>query len=152
MLKEQIWIDKSVEDVWSFIENEFAKAFKCSPSKLLNASTKVKTRTFSGHETTLSQSVTVLEPLKQIIISSENTKDRVLTGYEVESDGENGTIVSIFEDGEGIEKKSRSWNYKLMTLPIINRGSKKRLRQKLESIKYLLEGSGNENDNRTISA
>ncbi len=152
MIKEQIWIDKSQADVWGFIEKEFAKAFKCSPSKLMNATTTTKTRTFSGHETTLKQIVTEHEPMTRLVIVSENSKDRVITGYEVESDQEVGTFVTLFEDGEGIEKKSRSWNYKLMTLPIINRGSKKRLRKRLESIKYILESNGEQDDSSTISA
>lgn len=152
MIKEQIWIDKPLEDVWSFIEKEFAKAFKCSPSKLLNATTSVKTKTFSGHETTLKQTVSELQSLSRLVIVSENSKDRVFTGYEVVSDDEGGTFVTLYEQGEGIEKKSRSWNYTLMTLPIINRGSKKRLRRRLESIKYILEGNGDNNDSSTISS
>lgn len=152
MIKEQIWIGKTQEQVWSFIEMEFAKAFKCSPSKLLNSTTTTKTRTFSGHETSLKQVVSEHVPMERLVIVSQSSKDKVITGYELVSDGEKGTFVTLFEDGEGIEKKTRTWNYKLMTLPIINRGSKKRLRSRLESIKYILEGSGEEDDSSTISA
>ena len=152
MIKEQIWIDKSLEEVWKFIEMEFAKAFKCSPSKLIDATTSVKSKTFAGQEITLTQSFSEVIANQRLVLVSENMKDRVETTYALQSDEEHGTFLTLTEDGKGVEKKLRSWNYALMALPILNRGSKKRLRRRLESIKYLLESNGDDNDSSTISA
>lgn len=153
MIKEQIWIEKSQQEVWKFIEMEFAKAFKCSPSKLIEATTTVKTQTFTGKQTTLKQSISEVIANEKLVLVSENAKDRVETSYSLQSDEqEKGTFLTLTEDGKGVEKKLRSWNYALMALPLLNRGSKKRLRRRLESIKYLLESNGDDDDSGTISA
>lgn len=140
MLQAQIWIDKPIEEVWHFIELEFAKVFKCSPSKLLNQEIKSTARNFNGQEISIEQRVTVLEPNHLITIESINSKDRVFTSYELIKDEEGGTYLSTTEDGEGVTSKARSLNYKLMSLPIISRGSKKRLYKRLETMKYIIEG------------
>ena len=33
MLKEEIFIQKPIDEVWDFIVFEYAKSFKCSPSQ-----------------------------------------------------------------------------------------------------------------------
>lgn len=152
MIKEQIWIEKPIEEVWAFVEKEFAKAFKCSPSKLTEATTTVKTKSFTGSEVVLNQSVTQLVRLEKITIQSVNGDDCVSSGYEFEADGETGTFLSLFETGTNLSKKSKSLNYTIMSLPILNRGSKKRLRRRLESIKSLLESTGEQNDSSSISS
>lgn len=139
MLQAQIFIEKPVEEVWRFIELEFAKVFKCSPSKLLNQEIKSTARNFNGQEISIEQKVTVFEPNTKITIESINSKDRVFTSYELIADAD-GTFLSTTEDGHGVSSKARSLNYKLMSLPIISRGSRKRLLKRLETMKYIIEG------------
>lgn len=144
MVRAEIFIEKPIEEVWQFIEMEFAKVFKCSPKQLLDKSIETKTHTFSGHEIAIKQRISKLEPNVRLEMESENTKDFVVTGYELTADSE-GTFLATYEEGEGKESKIRSLNYKFMALPFLKNGSKKRLMRRLESMKYLIEGSGVEN-------
>lgn len=140
MLKEEIFIQKPIQEVWDFVVLEYAKSFKCSPSQLLGKETKTVTKNFSNQEFKITQTVTVLDDLQKVEVVSESTKDKVTTGYEL-TDDEDGTFLSTYEFGEGKDSFLRSWNYKLWSMPLLRNSSKKRLRNRLETIKGLIEGT-----------
>lgn len=142
MIQEQIWIDKPIDDVWNFIELEFAKVFKCSPSKLSGKEIKAQASNFTGQRIEIIQRIAELQKPNRLVLESENSKDRVRTIYELEADGDAATFLRSSEMGEGISSKMRTFNYKVMGLPILRSGSKKKLRNRLDSIKMMLEGNG----------
>lgn len=139
MLKDEVFIEKPINEVWDYIVLEYAKSFKCSPSQLKEKEIESVARTFNNQEVKIRQKVITLEENKKIEVISENKKDKVTTGYELTEDVD-GTYLSTYEMGEGKEGFLRSLNYKLWTLPILRNSSKKRLRHRLETIKAILEG------------
>lgn len=149
MIKETIYIEKPIDEVWNFVEMEFAKVFKTSPSKLIGKTITVETMNFTGKMFNIEQSITTQEKNKELILRSESGKDIVLCHYQFDADGENGTYLTSFEDGEGKSSKLRTWNYTLMTLPILRGSSKKKLRRRLEGIKMMLE-EGEQKDDTSI--
>lgn len=138
MLKEEIFIQKPIDEVWDFIVLEYAKSFKCSPSQLKGKTTESVARTFTNKEFKITQTVTEVIDKERIEVVSENNRDRVLTGYSLIED-EDGTFLTTYEKGEGKESRLRTWNYKLWSMPLLRRSTVKRLRQRVESIKYILE-------------
>ncbi|NLW15056.1 MAG: hypothetical protein GX038_02185 [Erysipelothrix sp.] len=140
MLKEEIFIEKPIEEVWEYIVLEYAKSFKCSPSQLKDKVLETKAKTFNNQEVSITQTVVALEEGVKIEVASENSKDYVVTGYELSAD-EDGTFLSTYEEGKGQNSTLRTLNYKLWTLPFLKKSSVRRLRQRLESIKGILEGT-----------
>lgn len=140
MLKEEIFIQKPIQEVWDFVVLEYAKSFKCSPSQLMGKEISTVTKNFSNQEFKITQRVSVFEDKQKIEVISENAKDKVITGYELTED-DDGTFLSTYEFGEGKDSILRSWNYKLWSLPLLRNSSKKRLRNRLETIKGLIEGT-----------
>ncbi len=140
MLKEEIFIQKPIQEVWDYVVLEYAKSFKCSPSQLKDKEIESVAKTFNNQEVKIKQSVVTFEENTKIEVVSENAKDKVITGYTLTPD-EDGTFLATYEQGEGKNSFFRSMNYKLWTLPILRNSSKKRLRHRLETIKGLIEGT-----------
>lgn len=138
MLKETIFIEKPINEVWYFIEMEFAKAFKCSPKALLGKTTTVDSMNFTGKSITVSQVVTIHDNQSHFAFTSENSKDRVESHYVLEADPE-GTYLTTYEIGTGVQSKMRTLNYQLFTLPILRGSTKKKLRRRLEGLKTMIE-------------
>ncbi len=140
MLKEEIFIEKPVEEVWDYIVLEYAKSFKCSPSQLKDKVLETTAKTFNNKEVKISQKVVQFEENKLIEVLSENSRDKVTTGYSLTEDPD-GTFLATYEIGEGQDGFLRSLNYKLWTLPFLRKSTVKRLRVRLETIKGLIEGT-----------
>lgn len=70
MLKDEVFIEKPVEEVWDFIVLEYAKSFKCSPSQLKDKTLETTAKTFNNQEVKISQRVVIFE---------ENSKIEVLS-------------------------------------------------------------------------
>lgn len=138
MLKETIFIEKPINEVWDFIEMEFAKAFKCSPQALLGKTTTADSMNFTGKPIKVNQVVTIHDKESHFAFTSENSKDRVESHYEFEADPE-GTYLTTYEIGSGVQSKMRTWNYQLFTLPILRGSTKKKLRRRLEGLKAMIE-------------
>ncbi len=138
MLKEEIFIEKPITDVWEFVITEYAKTFKCSPSQLEGKEVEATANSFSGKPVKIKQTVQIIEVNKRIEVTSENSRDLVTTGYELTEDAD-GTFLATYEKGEGKSSVFRTWNYKLFSWPILRNSSKKRLRHRLEMIKGILE-------------
>ena len=139
-MKETIWIDREVEEVWDFVELEFAKIFKCSPKKLSE-----KTLTIKRGNKEICQSIKVQDKPHRLVLLSEDDTDLVETHYTFIDDNE-GSFVSLHELGKGKKNILRTLYYKAQDLPILRSKRKKKLRDRLYSIKYLLE-TDNPEDN-----
>lgn len=133
-MKETIWINHDQEAVWDFVVLEFAKIFKCSPRQL-----KTKEITIKRASKKITQSIPIQDKPNKLMLLSEDEKDRVETHYEFSKEDE-GSFLSIYELGTGKDNFLRTLFYKAQSLPFIRSGRRKRLRQRLESIKYLMEG------------
>lgn len=133
-MKETIWINKGQEEVWSFVVLEFAKAFKCSPRQL-----KTKKMVYKQGPKTITQSIPIQEKPHKLVLLSEDKNDQVETHYEFSKEDE-GSFLSIYEVGKGKNSIFKTLYYKAQSLPLIRSRRSKRLRQRLESIKYLMEG------------
>ena len=140
MLKQEIFIEKPITDVWEFIVAEYAKSFKCSPSQLKDKEIETTVQSFGNKNVKIVQSVQKLEEFKLIEVLSENSRDLVTTGYALIEDPD-GTFLTTYESAKGKSSVFRTWNYKLFALPILRNSSHKRMRQRLETIKGLLEGT-----------
>ncbi|WP_166083058.1 hypothetical protein [Erysipelothrix anatis] len=141
MIKETIYIEKPIEEVWNFIELEFAKVFKTSPSKLLGKTIEAETMNFTGKVIAIRQEVTIQEKPHRLIIQSESGRDLVETEYILETDeAGTGTYLTASESGKGKKSTLRSLNYSLMSLPILRGSAKKKVRARIEGIKILVEG------------
>ncbi len=140
MLKDEIFIAKPVEEVWDYIVLEYAKSFKCSPSQLSDKVLETTAKTFNNKEVKITQKVSILKENETIEVISENSKDKVATGYTLSSDPD-GTFLGTYEKGEGQDSFLRTLNYKLWSLPILKKSSARRLRARLETIKGLIEGT-----------
>lgn len=144
MLRDEVFIQKPIDEVWDYIVLEYAKSFKCSPSQLEGKEIESVAKAFNNQEVKIKQKVVTLIDNKKIEVVSENAKDKVTTGYELTED-EDGTFLSTYELGEGKDSFLRSLNYKLWTLPVLRNSSKKRLRHRLETIKAIILGEFDEN-------
>lgn len=138
MIKDTIYINRPVEDVWKFIVEQFAFAFECSVDDLQNKKVNTETLNFTGKSTIVNQEITEVKPMEKLIMISENSKDIITSSYCVERDDQ-GTFLSMSEEGVGKKSKLRSLNFSVFTLPILRRGSKKKIRRKLETMKQMLE-------------
>ena len=137
-MKETIWIDREVEEVWDFVELEFAKIFKCSPKKLSE-----KTLTIKRGNKEICQSIKVQDKPHRLVLVSEDDSDLVETHYTFIEDNE-GSFVSLYELGKGKKNVLRTLYYKAQNLPILKSKRKKKLRDRLYSIKYLMETDNQE--------
>ena len=139
MIRERIFIEKPISEVWDYVVLELAKSFKCSPSQLKGKEVKSTTQNF-GSSVEITQTVTELEPQEYVEIVSESSKTRAVKIYEFEAD-EDGTYLVTGEKGEGINSIFRTWNFRLLELPVLRNSTKKKLRFSLEYIKASLEGT-----------
>ncbi|CAM3638355.1 hypothetical protein ERUR111494_04490 [Erysipelothrix urinaevulpis] len=138
MIKDTIYINRPVEEVWTFIVEQFALAFDCNIDDLEHQQVIADTINFTGKTTTVHQEITELKSMEKLVMKSENSKDIITSSYHVERDDE-GTFLSVSEEGVGKDSKLRSLNFSVFTLPILRRGSKKKIRRKLETMKQMLE-------------
>lgn len=145
MVKETVFIEKPINEVWDFIELEFAKAFKCSPKALLGKTTTMESMNFTGKPIKVNQEVIIHDRESHFAFVSVNSKDRVESHYEFSADPD-GTYLTTYEVGEGVNSKLRTWNYTLFTLPILRGSTKKKLRNRLEGLRMMIEGEGEETE------
>lgn len=138
MIKESIFINKPINEVWDFIEMEFAKAFKCSPQALLGKTTNAESMNYTGKSFKVHQVVTIHDKESHFAFTSENSKDLVESHYEFEADPE-GTYLTTYEIGTGVDSKLRTLNYQLFSLPILRGSTKKKLRRRLEGLRAMIE-------------
>ena len=137
-MKETIWINKDRETVWDFVVLEFAKAFKCSPRQL-----QKKEIVLQRKSKKITQTVPIQDKPKQLVLVSEDEKEIVETHYEFSED-DDGSFLTVYEIGKGKNSLIRTLFYKAQSLPILRGRRKKRTRQRLESIKYLMEKDDSE--------
>ena len=132
-MKETIYINKDIETVWDFVELEFAKVFKCSPKKLKGKQITVKRK---GKD--LTQTIIIHNKPHHLALLSEDDYDHVETHYQMLAD-EDGCFLTLHEFGKGKNNLLKTLFYKSQKLPIIHSRRKKQQRQRLESLKYLIE-------------
>ncbi|CAM3670383.1 hypothetical protein ERUR111494_06225 [Erysipelothrix urinaevulpis] len=140
-MKETVWINKSVDEVWDFVELEFAKVFKCSPKKLHEKTLKIK---HGGKE--VIQSIPVQERPNHLVLLSEDQDNVVETHYKFIADDNDGSFLEIYEEGKGKNSTGKTIMYKVLDLPLLRTKKRKRLRQRIESIKYFIELEDDQND------
>ncbi len=132
-MKETIWIDRDIEVVWDYVELEFAKIFKCSPKKLSQ-----KTLVIKRGNKEITQSIKMQDKPHHLVLLSEDESDLVETHYTLFED-EEGCFLSLHEVGKGKKNALKTLYYRAQKLPILRSKRKKELRDRLYSIKYLLE-------------
>ena len=139
MIKETVYIEKPLEEVWDYVHMEFAKSFKCSPSQLEGKEIKSKARTMNG-EIEIIQTATKVIPNELIEVVSIGGNTISTKIYEFVGDDE-GTYLTTGEKGEGKDSFIKTMNYKILSLPILRNSTKKKMRQGLAYIKADLEGT-----------
>lgn len=140
MIQEEVYIQRPLIDVWDFVVLEFAKVFKCSPSKIEGRSTTTYAKTTSGAERKVIQTIKEVVLHEKIVLITKSDHDYVEMVYLFKDD-ENGVFLSSYEIGKGQGSFFQKIGYKLMQLPILRNSTKKRLRSRLLTIKGILEGT-----------
>lgn len=128
--------------MWRQIEAEFAKAFKCKVDELPGREIRHKTRSYVGNPIEVVQKVIDYVPETTIAIRSENNSDIVVSRYTVTEVDETITKVELELEGKNDKSVLRSWNYWLMSLPVLRSGTKKRLDLQLNQLKSVIESEG----------
>ncbi|MGI6365289.1 MAG: SRPBCC family protein [Bacillota bacterium] len=142
MVSNSIILQLDAETVWAKIQEEFCKAFNCRDEDLLGRTITVKTRNYWGNPIQVTQKVTEFSPPQSIAIQSQNRKDIVTTRYRVEALEPGATKVVLSVEGKNQGSILRTWNYRLMSLPVLRSGAKKRLARQLQGLKQLIEAEG----------
>lgn len=145
MVSNSIIIERDAGTVWAKIQGEFCKAFDCRSDDLLERTISVQTRSYWGNPIQVTQKVTEYSPPQSIAIQSQNRKDIVTTRYRVEALEPGATKVVLSVHGKNQGSKLRTWNYWLMSLPVLRGGTKKRLALQLKNLKHLIESEGGGN-------
>lgn len=142
MVKNDIVVNRDMETVWSTIEEEFCTVFKCKPSELAGRVIKTKAKSYYGDPIQVSQQVTEYVPGKTIAIESVRDSDVVTSRYTVEPATAGATKISLALQGKNEKSVLRSWNYTLMSWPVLRGGTKKRLKRQLMQLKKVIESKG----------
>lgn len=137
MIKGSIIINKPIEEVYKSVEMQFAKTFKTSPSKLPGATVKSKTQLTKKPIDIVQKMVNVV-PQELMSFETENEADIVTTTYYF-TDLDEVTRVSLTEQARGVKSKARTVIYGIMSLPVLNMGSKRKVNQRLQGLKAFIE-------------
>ncbi len=100
---------------------------------------KVKTRGVMGEMVEVNQTISVDKEYYQIKIENETKKTKAITTFSFEAKGDK-TILVYSEFPSGATSKVRSLNYLMFELPLLSRGTKKKMNNKLAYIKNFVEG------------
>lgn len=137
-MKKSIIIDKPVDVVFDYVQMEFAKAFKCSPQKLLNKQLKLSQKNNRNYMVDMVQ-VIVKHDKNQAIVFTNTTKADIITvQYLFEGQGE-FTQLTIIETSQGNDSIIHSLYHTLNRLPLISLPIKSRIQTKLEQLKDQIE-------------
>lgn len=140
MIQEEVYIQRPLVEVWDFVVLEFAKVFKCSPSKIEGKSTITSAKTTGGTERKVTQTIKEVVLHEKIVLITKSDQDYVEMVYLFRAD-ETGVFLSSYEIGTGEGSLFQKVGYKLMQLPVLRNSTKKRLRSRLLTIKGILEGT-----------
>jgi len=140
LVSNTIIIDKDLDTVWGKIEGEFATTFKCPSNQLSGKEVKVQAKDYFGNPINIVQKVMKYEPQRSITVQSINGHDVVTSQYQAESTENGSTRVTLSVHGTNAKSTLKSWNYSLMSWPILRGGTKKRLKLQLTRLKSVIEG------------
>lgn len=142
MVTNNVIVNKDLSLVWKKIEAEFCKNFNCRPEELSGRKVTTKTNNYYGDPINVTQVVADINPRESITIQSINGGDVVSSAYKVEAVDESSTRVTLSVAGSNNTSVLRSWNYWLMSLPVLRSGTRKRLSMQLSRLKTLIENEG----------
>ncbi len=142
MVSASIMVCKDVKTVWQKIETEFCKAFKCNIDNLINKRITHKTTSYTGSPIEVNQEVIEYNPGESIAINSEKGDDVVTSRYLVETVTDTATRVTLTITSENRKSVLKHWNFKLMSLPVLKSGTKRRIRLQLNGLKTIIENEG----------
>lgn len=142
MVSAAIVINKSLGTVWGRIEEEFCKTFQCKTQDLSGRQVTIQTRNYVGDLIGVTQLVKAYTPQESITIESHNGADVVTSSYTAVALDAGTTRVSLSVEGANTQSLLRTWNYKLMSWPVLRGGTKKRLHLQLARLKSTIEGGG----------
>ncbi|MBO1264556.1 hypothetical protein J3A84_05815 [Proteiniclasticum sp. SCR006] len=136
-MEKEILIYRNIEDVYQKVEDTLRKTFKVK-GKLMGAEHLHKMPTMKG-EVRIRQVVSREEKNKTLSFDSFWGQDKVVTTYSFREDGPDFTYVKLEEQAYSVSAL-RKYNYMLMSLPVLRRGSMKKLNQQLYNLKEIIEG------------
>lgn len=142
MVTNNVIVNRDLPLVWKKIEAEFCKNFSCRPEELSGRKITTKTNNYYGKPINITQAVAGYNPRESITIQSINSSDVVSSTYSVEAVDASSTRVTLSVAGSNNKSVLRTWNYWLMSLPVLRSGTKKRLSMQLSRLKSLIENEG----------
>lgn len=142
MVKYEVMIDRDLETVWHQIEEEFCKVFKCKAGELADREIETEAKSYYGSPIHVSQKISEYVPGQAIEMESVRGADVVTSRYTAETAGAAKTKVALALQGRNKKSVLRTWNYALMSWPILRSGTKKKLRRQLLHLKAVIESKG----------
>lgn len=138
-MQAQVIVEKSPEQVWDFLIEQLGSSYG-GKEQLEGKETSLETWNFLSQKIQVKQRVSKLIPNSKIQLETTSSHDIVNTTFELIQNAEH-TILVLQEEAQGSSKQYRIWNYKLMSLPILRRGTIKKLNDRLNRIKMMIERS-----------
>lgn len=136
-VQKEILIYRNIEEVYQKVEDTLRITFKVK-GKLMGAEHAHKMATMKG-EVKIRQVVSREEKNKALSFDSFWGQDKVVTTYSFREDGPDFTYVKLEEQAYSASAL-RKYNYLLMSLPVLRRGSMKKLDLQLHNLKEIIEG------------
>ena len=138
-MQAQVLIERPIEQVWTFLIEQLAASYG-SNEELEGKEITMETWNFLAQKIQVRQQVAKVVENQSIHLETTSTHDLVSTTFEL-MPSENQTILILQEEAQASSKQYRLWNYKLMALPILRRGATRKLHERLNRMKQMIESS-----------
>lgn len=135
----QVMIEKPIDQVWNFLIEQLATSYG-SIEELEGKEITLETLNFMAQKIQVKQRVSKMIENHSIQLETTSTHDLVSTIFELKPN-EEFTILTLQEEAQASSKQYRLWNYKLMALPLLRRGAMRKLQERLNRMKQMIERS-----------
>ena len=135
----QVMIENPIDQVWNFLIEQLATSYG-SIEELEGKEITMETLNFLAQRIQVKQRVSKLIENQSIQLETTSTHDLVSTIFELKPN-EAFTILTLQEEAQASSKQYRLWNYKLMALPLLRRGAMRKLQERLNRMKQMIERS-----------
>ncbi len=137
MVNREILICRNIDDVYQKVEDTLRSTFKVK-GKLIGAEHAHNMTTLKG-EVIIRQVISKEEKNKELSFDSFWGQDKIVTNYKFREEGPDYTYVKLEEQAYSASTM-RKYNYMFMSLPVLRKGSMKKLERQLENLKEMIEG------------
>jgi len=137
VVNREILICRNIDDVYQKVEDTLRSTFKVK-GKLIGAEYAHNMTTLKG-DVIIRQVVSKEEKNKELSFDSFWGEDKIVTNYTFREEGPDYTYVKLEEQAYSASTM-RKYNYMFMSLPVLRRGSMKKLERQLENLKEMIEG------------